>query len=159
VRAIKFINKGFAIVDDEDHAMVSRHKWYGKKNAALTTYANANTYIDKKPGIISMHRLIMGEPEGKEIDHINGHGWDNRRSNLRVCTTTENHQNSRPYRNGTSKYKGVSWSMKEGKWICSVNHKTIGLYECELDAAVMYDELARKEFGEFARTNFQAITI
>jgi hypothetical protein len=37
-----------------------------------------------------LHRLLHGEPQGMDIDHINRNGLDNRRANLRVVTTADN---------------------------------------------------------------------
>jgi len=41
-----------------------------------------------------MHNFLMGPiPDGLEVDHINRSPWDNRRSNLRLITRSENTQN------------------------------------------------------------------
>jgi hypothetical protein len=106
-----------------------------------------------------MHQLILGtiDKKGIIIDHINGDGLDNRKENLRICTHSQNHFNSNKYLITSSIYKGVT-KVENGKWIAhlSINkkHIYIGIYKRETDAAVAYDNAARKYFKDFARVNF-----
>ena len=105
-----------------------------------------------------MHRVILNTPMGMDTDHINGNGLDNRRCNLRICTHAENISNQRKYSNTMlSKFKGVSWDKSRNRWIVyiGVHPKRIflGRFKTEIDAAIAYDNAARKYFGEFACTN------
>jgi len=104
-----------------------------------------------------MHRLILDVPDGLQVDHIDGDGLNNRRSNIRMCTAAQNRQNSRiqTMRLGiptTSRFKGVSRNY--GKWAVHINGKWVGRYNDEVSAAKAYDAAARQAFGEFAKTNF-----
>ena len=61
-----------------------------------------------------------------------------------------------------SKYKGVSFDKHGNKWIVSISrdgirHK-VGRFKTEKDAAIAYDNAAKKYFGEFAYLNFPLIT-
>lgn len=107
-----------------------------------------------------IHRLIaehfIPNPENLLIvDHINGDVRDNRISNLRWVTSTQNNWNRRKSNNKTSKYKGVTrhgkhWSVgatNEGK------HIYIGSYKNEIEAAKAYNEYAKETHGEFAVLN------
>jgi hypothetical protein len=76
-----------ALVDDDDFIKVSSGTWCAQR-AKTTFYAHG--HIPHRKKIISMHRFIMGDPEGKEIDHINGNGLDNRKENLRIVSHQEN---------------------------------------------------------------------
>ncbi len=104
-----------------------------------------------------MHRMIMGEPKGMFVDHIDGNSQNNRRSNLRICTPAQNLQNQRP-KGGTSRYKGVYFHKKDNKWMAKIgfNGKNtyLGLFEDEILAARAYDKKAKELFGEFAYLNF-----
>jgi hypothetical protein len=96
-----------------------------------------------------------------EVDHINGDGLDNRKSNLRIVTRSQNLQNSRKPRRikgCSSKYKGVCWDKLTKKWRAQITFnyhvKYIGLFENEVEAAEAYDKVALEMFGEYAKPNF-----
>jgi hypothetical protein len=143
-----------ALVDYDDLHLVANHKWHIKCERRRTCYALRQAGKHK----VSMHRTIMQCLEGFEIDHRNGDGLDNRRSNLRVCTHIENSHNRRPNKNGTSRYKGVSWRTKEKKWGVQITlnrrRSFLGYYKSEVKAAKAYDDDAKKYFGDFVWLNF-----
>ena len=105
--------------------------------------------------MIYLHRLIMGEPKGMVVDHINRDPLDNRKENLRVVTHQQNCCNRKHCR-GKSDYIGVMLN-KDGKWIARVRKGcksiTAGPFETELAAAKARDEAARELHGEFASLN------
>ena len=107
-----------------------------------------------------MHREIMQAPDGVDVDHIDTSNLNNTRQNLRVCTHGQNTANRRKpaHKNGThSRFKGVTWHKSSERWVAQlrVNYRlvTIGYFKDEREAALAYNEAARKHFGEFARLN------
>ena len=90
-------------------------------------------------------------------NHRNHDGLDNRRDNLRPATQTQNNGNQRCTR-GVSRFKGVSWYERHGKWFARIQHegrrRSIGYFKDELVAAEAYDAAARELFGEYACVNF-----
>jgi len=99
---------------------------------------------------ILMHIYIMNvlcnlsTPENKLIDHKNHKRWDNRISNLRFLTTSQNAQNRPKKKTAKSKFRGVSVSPKASKpFIAKVRHnkKTthIGFFYTEEEAAEAFD--------------------
>jgi hypothetical protein len=95
------------------------------------------------------------DPHPLAIDHINGIPSDNRITNLRPATPAQNAKNMRKREGTTSKYKGVSWHVKNGKWQAQikVDNRNIylGCHSNELDAHLAYCAAAAELHGEFAR--------
>lgn len=115
--------------------------------------------IDKK--LYRAHRLAWlysyGEWPERNIDHANGDPSDNRLSNLRLCSQSENAANSRRKSTNSSGVKGVYWNKQAGKWRARItkNYKTIeiGQFDRLEDAAAAYARTAEKVFGQFARAD------
>lgn len=101
--------------------------------------------------------LVNGEfpPSGFEIDHRNRKRSDNRWSNLRLATRSQNNINAAPGNNNSSGHRGVSWRSDRNKWHAriNVNRKPILLGDFDdLRAAVEARRLAEREhYGAFAR--------
>lgn len=150
-------NKGFALIDDEDFELVSQHKWRIQQGNH-TDYAKGNIKRAGKGTTMYMHRLLMGEPKDKGIDHIDGDGLNNQRENLRICTRSQNQMNRQKTR-GSSQFKGVSWNKDRGKWLAQIKkdgkRQHLGRYDSLVDAARAYDKAALELFGEFAYLNFK----
>lgn len=157
MREIQLTRGKVALVDDRDFEAMSHYKWHARKGVR-TWYAEGHGHReDGAPTHLSMHRLIMGAPEGMQVDHIDGNGLNNTRENLRLCTRAEN-QFNRACSGGKSKYKGVSLHRNGKKWRAQIwfadKRVDLGLFIDEEDAARAYDEAARRLFGQFARLNF-----
>ena len=139
----------FALVDDEDYEKLSQSKW-NERGTRTNVYARTQ-------GGLSMHRLLMGS-QGDEIDHIDGNGLNNQKSNLRVCTRAENSRNRKLGKTNKSGYKGVSWKTENKKWQVAIMKDAkqihLGYFFCLIKAAKAYDKAAKKLFGEFAKLNF-----
>jgi len=161
VSSIPLTQNAHVIIDAEDFISLCNRKWsLWQKTQSQSRYARSN----EKGKTIYMHREIMNAPKGMEIDHINGNGLDNRKSNLRVCTKAQNQQNAKKRTGKSSVFKGVCWEKDRRKWRASikpVNKKrfNIGRFISEIDAAKAYDVEALYYFGEFAKTNFKQSNI
>jgi len=105
-----------------------------------------------------MHRVIMRAPKGVMCDHRNYNGLDNRKSNLRLCTSAQNQYNKRPKKGCASRYKGVVLRKDCKRWRARIGFKRkrihIGDFDDQMDAAMAYDDKAVELFGEFAYLNF-----
>lgn len=103
------------------------------------------------------HRLAWFYVYGympKMLDHINGVRDDNRISNLRLATGSQNNANRTISKsNNTSGYKGVCWSSYHKKWKAHCRRKHIGFYSTAEEAAKAYDAKAKELFGEYAKLN------
>jgi len=145
------------IVDDEDFGWISQWNWYAHKQGN-TFYAKRTTGKDRKVIIIHMHREIVQPPKGMYVDHIDGNGLNNQRSNLRICTKAQNGMNRGKQANNSSGYKGVGWDRTRNKWRAQIKigqgSVFIGRFDRLEDAIKAYDAKALELFGEFAKTNF-----
>jgi len=93
-KIIKLTNGGETLVDDDVFRDWGGLKWHGKiGGSGGCRYVARGVRIGKKVKSVRLHRMIMGEPQGMEVDHINRNTMDNRRVNLRVVTKTENLKN------------------------------------------------------------------
>lgn len=140
------------IIDSEDESRVRAREWH---------VVRQKHHLYVRSGDLLLHRFILNAPDGVDIDHENGNGLDCRKSNMRYATKAQNARNARKrLKPATSRYKGVHRvkSNRKHPWraIICVNRKPIslGYFAYEWDAALAYDEAARKYFGEFALLNF-----
>lgn len=89
-----------------------------------------------------------------DIDHINGVKTDNRLSNLRLASRSQNMANTGLRSTNKSGVKGVCWDKQSGRWDAriwkdGVAHR-IGYFDDLDQAKVAYDAAASRLFGEFA---------
>lgn len=144
------VSKKFkAVVSDRDYKVLNKYPWYVVKTPR-SIYAN--TSINGKT--VYMHRLIMSAQKGQEIDHINNDGLDNRRENLRFCTSSQNKANMRLRSDNKSGYKGVNFDKQTGKWRARIkfNNKEYSLgRHNKLEDAVKARKAALTLHGKFAK--------
>ena len=84
------------IIDLEDLPIADSFTgtWYANRHAGNKWYVVGGGNTKKKIKKERLHRLIMGDPEGMFIDHVDADTLNNTRSNLRVVTPKENTQNT-----------------------------------------------------------------
>ncbi len=140
-----------AMVDDCDFERVSKYKWQSRSFKTGTWYAYNNW-----SGLL-MHKIVLSSKKGEQIDHINRNGLDNRRENLRVCSSSQNGINRPHQKNSSSGLKGVHKYNYAGKWAVSIKKdgKSIylGVFLDKTEAAIVYNKKAKELFGEFAYQN------
>lgn len=146
----------FATIDAADLHLVEDRLWHAVPG--VNTFYAVSTERDEngRPGKIQMHRVIMGHPVGRWVDHENGNGLDCRRANLRPATNAENMFNRGRNKNNTSGFKGVSWHRGERKWRARITLDGVsvflGRYDDAESAFAAYCAAAPVLHGEFART-------
>lgn len=148
------IAKGLiATIDISDVRVIAPYRWNATRGIKDNTHY-AQTHIGGRA--VRLHRLILDFPKS-HIDHRDGNGLNNCRSNLRVCSHSENQANNRPRLGCTSRFKGVYRSGN--RWIAKirvtkgVGQKHLGSYASESVAANAYNHAAQVVYGEFARLN------
>lgn len=102
----------------------------------------ANCSLKGKRKTIPLHRFILCPPTDLVVDHKFHNTLDNRKSKLRICTTSENNKNTSLRRSKNTvhgdSYRGVNWEMSTGKYraqvaIDGVKHN-LGTYDTPEEA-------------------------
>jgi len=156
-REIPLTKGQIAIVDKEDYPWLIALKWHADENPTKGGYYAAATVrdVEGKPYKVYMHRLILGLNRGDKRygDHKDPtKTLDNRRSNLRISTASQNQSNRSIQSNNRSGFKGVMPSRTKGKWIAQLKSKHLGTFPSPVLAYEAYCRAAHIECGEFART-------
>jgi hypothetical protein len=136
--------------DVADQERIKANTWFFTKRGYVATH------IKRK--VKTMHRFLIGDISGMDVDHINGNKLDNRRSNLRICTHQENMFNQKKRSTNTTGYMGVSYMKRADRYEAYVHYSGkkhyIGLFHKAVDAAKARDKKASLLFGTYARLNF-----
>lgn len=151
------LTKGYAaLVDDEDYdRAMEAGPW-----RALVESRSASAYAirtvrdaDGARRTQSLHRFLCGALHGV-IDHVNGNGLDNRRTNLRPASYRENERN-KPGR-GAVAYKGVSRAPRGFRARIRVDgrERFLGRFSTAEEAARAYDRAALEVDPAHAWLNF-----
>jgi hypothetical protein len=152
------LSKGLvALVDDEDYERIAVYKWSAHWLPTARTFV-AQRHESGSSRVPMMHREILNAPPGIDVDHKDHNGLNNQRSNIRLCSNTQNQANKRKSLGKSSRFKGVSWNNKHRQWYAYIKDGDrlmhLGHFIDEIEAATVYDAKAREVFGEFALTNF-----
>jgi hypothetical protein len=124
--------------------------------------------VDKATGYIrisvdnkhyALHRVIWAIMTGEwppEVDHEDTDKLNNKWTNLRKATHSQNSANRVRQPNNTSGFKGVSWSASADKWrayiVIEKKQIHLGNFDDINDAKNAYKTAAKQKFGKFART-------
>lgn len=153
-QSIRLRNGVCAYLDDADYDRSTDFHWH----KTLNGYAAGSVVEQGVRKRVYLHRWLMNAQPGQLVDHIDGNKLNNRRSNLRLVTRSQNQANRRRNRTSRSRYKGVTWHKRRRLWMARIQVRgrriTIGYYADPLHAAYEYDAFARNYFGEYARVNF-----
>mgnify|MGYP001594937357 CR=1 FL=1 len=144
---IILLSKGkVAIIDYDDYEKVSKYKWCFSGKYAVRV---------KQGKTILMHRFIMSTPKGFDTDHINDNGLDNRKSNLRICSHSQNLMNHKLNQNNTSGYKNISWDKQLNHWRVSIwvnNKRVINKLFKDINNAISFRDVELFNLhGQFTR--------
>lgn len=143
-----------AVIDAADVHLVDRWNWSAKVNPR-GVYAVRVQKSQQKSRSVYIHRLLMSEPTGFQVDHRDANGLNNRRSNLRLASQAQNNCNKRLRNDSTSGLKGVTWHKRAAKWQAKIQAglicKYLGLFHSAEAAHAAYQAASADLHGEFGR--------
>jgi hypothetical protein len=127
------------------NARAGMHAGYLNAWGYLRIMVDGETYF--------VHRLVWLYVHGRfpkdDLDHKNGIRSDNRITNLREATRSQNLANSKAHRDKRGKLKGVHWQPKTGKWRARIKQIHLGLFSTEEAAHAAYCKAAKRLYGHF----------
>jgi hypothetical protein len=134
---------------------------YGRNKGRTTGCKNSDGYLVigwTKMQTQYAHRLAWLYVHGtrpKELDHINGDRTDNRISNLRPVTRSQNNVNSGLQRSNKSGFKGVSWDNARQKWAARIStgirYAFLGYFDTKESASTAYQDAAAICHGNYRK--------
>lgn len=149
--------KSIVLLDADDVERVKRMYW----NLHATGYVSSCS--DWRRGTVFLHRYIMGlkKRDNRVVDHINRDRADCRKSNLRICTQSENTRNRGPSDDSATGYNGVTHDSENACWHAKLgfmNQKfSLGHFSDIEEAILARDIAARIADPEFIPQNFPSI--
>ena len=143
---IGYTSKGEEFYFDlEDYDKIKNYYWRINNEEYVISLDENNVTI--------MHRLVTNCPRDMEVDHIFHKNFDNRKSELRIVTHSQNSKNKSLFSNNTSGVSGVFWNKAANKWETQikVNYKTIylGSFDNKEDAIEVRKQAEIEYFGEY----------
>lgn len=142
---IGYTSKGEEFYFDlEDYDLIKDYCWYLSAQNYIVCRRKTNTLL---------HRLIMNAQPGEEVDHINHNTVDNRKENLRICSSSQNKMNKGPSKISTSGIRGVYWYSNQQKWSAELVYNGqkifLGLFDSKEEAARVRKEAEKIYYKEF----------
>lgn len=139
----------YTLVDRRWLPLLRKRSWQRLPNGYIVSGGGSSG------GLVYLHRIIADAKEDDElVDHKNRRRYDNRSSNLRLCSRQENTWN-RPGRGSRSGLKGVR-IVRPGRYSAHIQRQFLGTFPSQRAAAYAYDDAARARYGEYAYYNFPA---
>ncbi len=150
------LTKGYvAMIDAADVPLVGMWNWTAKVTET-NVYAKRNDCSVKPSRSIYLHRAILSAPAEMEVDHRDGDGLNNCRSNLRMATRTQNSCNVKRRASNSSGYKGACWDKRRSAWVAHIRvngvQTHLGRFDTAEAAHQAYVDASARMHGEFGRT-------
>lgn len=123
--------------------------WWSKGYRVLT--------VDREriPAHQAVWMIVYGQWPLSDLDHIDTDKANNRISNLREATMSQNLANANRRSDNQSGFKSVHWHNTRNKWTAQINiggkRRHLGLFATAAEAHAAYVAKANEVYGEFAR--------
>ncbi len=156
VKVLELSDGTQCLVDDCDYGRVNQYRW---RLDSSGRYVSRKKRDNGKDASVYLHREILGVCDSATyVDHVDRNPLNNLRSNLRVCSNSQNQANRTiVFRKHKRQFKGVYWRPKKKAWVAEITCQNIrhylGYFKDEIEAAVAYNQKAIELFGDFALLN------
>ena len=146
------LTRGYVTIVDDDlaGAVMAEGRWFSIVEK-YTVYAGRNEPCPKR-GMLLLHRWIIKAPPGVWVDHRDGDGLNNQRSNLRLATRSQNRANSVAVC-GASGFRGV-YAKPYGRFETRIGFRgqtiQLGYFGTPEEASAVYESARAELFGDFA---------
>lgn len=131
--------------DLEDYNKIKDYCWIDSNSGYIVSYESKNK------NIIYLHKFVMDTEQ--EVDHRDRRKNNARKSNLRICTHSENMRNVGIKQNNNSGIIGVFYDKTRDKWVSSIDINKQNLrkrFANKQEAIKQRLVWEAKYFGEFA---------
>ena len=133
---------------------VGKEAGYRSRRGRISIRIDGELYLAHRLAWFFVHSVW---PEF-EIDHINVNESDNRISNLRESTRSQNLFNTHARRTNKLGIKGVHYSSERGKWVAAIRangkQKILGRFSSPYDAAAAYASASEMYHGSYGRVSW-----
>lgn len=152
---VKIVRGREVLISKEDETLFNGRPWHFDHKGYLVNSTYDKNLVTGRISTARFHRLVMEAQSGQIIDHANGNKLDNRRSNLRLATNSQNAANMKKGKRSKTGFKGVDFVPAFYKARIRVNGRLIrlGNFDTAEEAALAYNEAAKLHFGEYASLN------
>lgn len=112
----------------------------------------SNGYVINCASGIYLHRFVMNCPDDMEVDHIYHDTLDNRKSQLRFATSSQQKMNTKKRVDNSSGQRGVYYDKLRNTWNVNINFRNMSFrkrFKEYDDAVKMANDIYNKYFGEY----------
>ncbi len=154
-RTIYTANGHRFLVDAEDYARVNQYRWsvHVREGSFQHLQVFRTGWRNHKRCSILLTRMLMNPKQSHCVAFRNDDRLDCRKANLLICVRSQLQANARAQ--NLSGYRGVTKTMN--RWYAAITvhgkRQYLGCFLNAREAAVAYNEAAKKHYGEFARLN------
>lgn len=144
-------------IDKEDRLLLEVYPLWTLRGKYVLIHRNLPSLYGNAKEVVLLHRAVMKPHRRVNIDHVDRDPLNNRRSNLRFATNSQNQANRAAF---LGRFKGVSFCIGRNlkkpyrAYIGNRKYQFLGYFKTEEEAARAYDAEALQVYGEYALLNF-----
>lgn len=135
------------LFDTEDYDKIKKYRWCSDDKGYISTRIEGKTTM--------LHRFILDTNQEREVDHVEGRPWDNRKEKLRIVSHQENMMNRKKSVKNSTGVTGVSVEKDTGKFRAEIFYYgkkySLGCFKTLEEAKQARLQAEEKFFKDYAR--------